>query len=350
MEGYRYWSNAVVQELGIEGVEGEFLVNLEKRSIINLEGLKYEGKLYYTLSQLPNGLYNVDYEETNVGKPTFESKLEKIATNKWRVTISNIQYGGYISKWKVCYRLNNKDYWNTTEDTSFMITEPGDYEIYIKNDKVESNKQEIETNAKVGKKVTDINKEYTNHGTALIPVGFTIVPGLDNVEEGLVISDSEGDTEQDSNNKIANGNQFVWIPVTDESKYVRNTTYNNSTVSQSAYTDNDYLPGIIQPDVSKAVATEEKTVEQVIGEINEKVEKEQVVSKGGFYIARYEAGIETINEERKVVSKKKANVWTGITQDNAKSTAKTMFLEDNHVKSALISGIQWDMEIGRAHV
>ena len=63
MEGYRYWSNAVVQELGIEGVEGEFLVNLEKRSIINLEGLKYEGKLYYTLSQLPNGLYNVDNGE-----------------------------------------------------------------------------------------------------------------------------------------------------------------------------------------------------------------------------------------------------------------------------------------------
>ncbi len=62
----------------------------------------------------------------------------------------------------------------------------------------------------------DENKTYTKNGTAVIPVGFSIVPGLDDVEEGLVISDVANDT--------ANiGNQFVWIPVTDETPYERNT-------------------------------------------------------------------------------------------------------------------------------
>lgn len=53
------------------------------------------------------------------------------------------------------------------------------------------------------------NKEYTKNGKAIIPVSFMIVPGLDDVSEGLVISDDAEDTELDSNNKVAKGNQFV---------------------------------------------------------------------------------------------------------------------------------------------
>ena len=42
--------------------------------------------------------------------------------------------------------------------------------------------------AVVGQIVTGSNKPYTNNGTAIIPVGFAIVPELDDVSEGLVIS------------------------------------------------------------------------------------------------------------------------------------------------------------------
>ena len=51
--------------------------------------------------------------------------------------------------------------------------------------------------AKVGEKVEGENKEYSNNGIAEIPVGFAIVPGLDDVSKGLVISDDEGDTEEE---------------------------------------------------------------------------------------------------------------------------------------------------------
>ena len=155
----------------------------------------------------------------------------------------------------------------------------------------------------------DENKTYTKNGTAVIPVGFSIVPGLDDISEGLVISDVANDTENV-------GNQFVWIPVTDETPYERNTSYADTSVSSKAYNDTDYLPDGI---------TDEETA---------------VRSAKGFYISRYEAGKEGTN---RLVSKKGATVWNNITQENAKATAKTMYASNTHVKSALLSGIQWDM-------
>lgn len=67
------------------------------------------------------------------------------------------------------------------------------------------------------------------------------------------------------------------------------------------------------------------------------MEKDTVVPKGGFYIGRYEAGQ---GENNKPQSKKGA-VWHTIDQETAKINAKT-YIDNNHVKSALISGIQWD--------
>ncbi len=155
----------------------------------------------------------------------------------------------------------------------------------------------------------DKNKTYTKNGTAIIPVGFAIVPGLDDISEGLVISDVANDTENV-------GNQFVWIPVADETEYKRNTTYANTGISSKAYNDTDYLPNGI---------TDEETA---------------VRNAKGFYISRYEAGTERTNT---LVSKKGVAVWISITQETAKTTAKTMYASNTHVKSALISGIQWDM-------
>ena len=96
---YRYFDKNTIEKLNIEGVSGTFLVNIYKRSVISYEGFQYEGKYYYTLDQLPNGLYNVEYEEKNTNKPTFDTNVEKVSEGKWRITVSNINYDGYINKW-----------------------------------------------------------------------------------------------------------------------------------------------------------------------------------------------------------------------------------------------------------
>ena len=163
-------------------------------------------------------------------------------------------------------------------------------------------------------------------GTAMnptIPEGFKPVdengaewgdgtnpPLEEDVNSGLIIEDKQG-------------NQFVWVPVT--GNYERNTSYEITEVSEAAYTDTGYLPEGIQP------TTDYRTN-------NENAEKEAVLAKGGFYISRYEAGKEG---ESTIVSKKGAIVWNNISQADCKTTAKT-FINNENVKSALCSGIQWD--------
>ena len=202
----------------------------------------------------------------------------------------------------------------------------GQYESYIN--------QATNTNAVVGEIVTGGNKPYTNNGTAIIPEGFMIVPGCNDVSQGLVISDNPDDTEEDSSNIVAKGNQFVWIPVTSKDEYVRNTTYGLAEVSTTAYTDTGYLPDIIAPTIPDNV-----TDEKEIGLINEKAERNAVVSKGGFYISRYEARNDGTD---KLISKKDVTVWDSLSQENCKIEAKK-FMNNENIKSALCSGIQWDI-------
>ena len=182
--------------------------------------------------------------------------------------------------------------------------------------------------AKVGEKVTGSNKYYTTEdGTAKIPVGYMIVPGCDDISEGLVISDDPADTEADPSTVVANGNQFVWIPVTNPDKYIRNKSYANTNISGAATDDTDYLPeGITE-------------------------EKKAVIDAGGFYIGRYEAGDSNVSDFRTsatdgtLVCQKNKYPYAYIKQVDAKAKAKTLIPADNtvNVKSALISGIQWDV-------
>ena len=141
------------------------------------------------------------------------------------------------------------------------------------------------------------------------------VEGENTVEDGLVIIDSKG-------------NEFVWIPVSSEDEYKRNLDYEDSDVSKNAYADTNYLPdGIKYTDSS---ITEEQK------------EKEIVLKAGGFYISRYEAGNEKNGDINVIVSKKGATVWNKIAQEECKKTSKT-FINTPNVKSALCSGIQWDV-------
>ena len=138
--GYKYYDKTTIETLGIENVEEEFYVNVEKRSVISRLGIEYEGEKYYTLEQVPSGLYNVEYENRNTEKPTFDFSVEE-GENTWKIKVSNIQYNGYIDKWEVRYKKDDKDYWSTTENMEFEITDPGNYSIIIANGDITSEPQ-----------------------------------------------------------------------------------------------------------------------------------------------------------------------------------------------------------------
>ena len=66
--GYMYYDAETIKALGLENIEYAFLVNVPKRSVISTEGFEDDGKTYYTLEQVPDGVYNVEYnhvEENN---------------------------------------------------------------------------------------------------------------------------------------------------------------------------------------------------------------------------------------------------------------------------------------------
>lgn len=140
---YKYFDKDTIKKLNIEGVSGTFFVNIDKRNVISYEGFQYGDKYYYTLEQLPNGLYNVEYEKNTNEPPTFDTNVEEVSEGKWRITVSNINYDGYINKWSVKYKLEDSDNWSTSEDLSFIVEKEGYYDVKIDNKPIESEEKTV---------------------------------------------------------------------------------------------------------------------------------------------------------------------------------------------------------------
>ena len=199
-----------------------------------------------------------------------------------------------------------------------------------------------------GKMATKTEKDNYSDGTntATVPQGFTVSGREDEqtIANGLVIYDipSEKVSEIDWNAKNADGSykvqteydQFVWIPVVSEKEYHRDFSYpsvyginSDTTPANSTFTDTGYLPSDIQPIPDNA--TDSETAERTA-----------VLKYNGFYIARYETGI----ENSKPVSKQNATIYVNKSQTQFKTIGKDMYGDSsNYVKSAMCSGIQWDM-------
>ncbi len=199
-----------------------------------------------------------------------------------------------------------------------------------------------------------MNTELTYFQGAPIPAGFapTRIPGESTVDEGLVITDS-------------NGNEFVWIPC----EYTQEETNQNGNTDAVIYnadaTDGDnrnFNWNECQEYYNNKIWYDAQP--HTIG-------KKSIEKYHGFYVARYEAGvpenapfyaskdggaykgIPKINEDnifleegRNVddyvpVSKKGNQVWNYISQKNAIKVAKNM-VNNSDVQSYLMDSHAWN--------
>ena len=159
--------------------------------------------------------------------------------------------------------------------------------------------------------------------TVKIPSGFAVsqVEGENTIDDGLVIIDSEG-------------NEFVWIPCTEEEYKDRDSDWANGNMDKTWAED---------------------TQSTITG-------KNSIQTNGGFYIARYEAGIpenatgmyvntnegiytksEKKNETEvikiyKPVSKPNVQAWNYISQTNSKIVAENIVPG----KSYLVDSYAWN--------
>ena len=239
--------------------------------------------------------------------------------------------------------LTGKEYVKDAKENSF-IAKKGNHEI-LYSELYESTGgvvPPVDEGVKPGEIVTETKKDNYSDGknTATIPGGFTVsgIASEQIIDNGLVIYDiPKGVTPNWTEDTNADGvpdiqtkyNQFVWIPVKDEASYQRDFSYPSdySATAENTLTDTGYLPEGINQVADTA-------------ENNEKAERESVLKYNGFYIGRYEAGKDA--DGTTVVSKQNVTVYTKKPQIEFKEMAKRMY-NNNIVKSAMSSGIQWDM-------
>ncbi len=181
-------------------------------------------------------------------------------------------------------------------------------------------------------------------GTVPLPGGFHYVGG--DIEKGLVISDKQGDTLDSSG--VNMGNQFVWIPVSGETDLTRtkfDTTTGQPTTGLSTIYTEPYANGY---------STEKSEYDTM---------KAQVLKYGGFYIGRFEAGVNNTTlrtgatNAQTVVCKKGVAPYNYVPwgkdmndasevsgQSGAVYLAKTFASQHNYtsVTSTLTYGCEWD--------
>ena len=228
---------------------------------------------------------------------------------------------------------------------------------------------------------TTINGEEGAYNNPTIPKGFKAVDtetakwnDSNGWQNGLVIEDATGDS-------TTQGSQFVWVPVQDYGDFHLIEGYSNNKLQTRLTATNPSREAGANTEGTKPGLPNEKNT---TNGTTESIAMYSSVNKyGGFYIARYEAGINGTTESTttndtnkqtqdgsvKPVSKQGVGVWKWIawggtsaetspndglpgdeTKDGAVKVARSMYNNvytgnkntETNVKSTLCYGVQWD--------
>ena len=192
-----------------------------------------------------------------------------------------------------------------------------------------------------GGSITVVNKKTTN---PYLPEGFTKVGGT-SLSNGYTIQDSKG-------------NQYVWVevPMTDEVYPTAGLNIKNFTTEEyteieedlHAYTS-DYRNGTSFKDEYYSEEATGLTSGEYIA-LKQKMLK-SVYQNGGFYIGKYETGIEdaprtsgspSIAPTEIPIIKQNAYPYNYVTCSQAQTLASGMVKSENYT-SSLMFGVQWDL-------
>ena len=222
--GYKYYNEDIIKGLGIDGVENEYFVNVEKRSVVAVIGVDFDGKVCYTVAQLPDGLYNIDYNDTQK-EIDFELASQTESPIKGNITVFDITSTKAINKWQVRYRIKGREEWKQTEEfegteIDISVEELGTYEVQVYHgEEVESAIKEIEV------KPIEITTDWiATTKTDSEWYGYKDISKTDSEEVQVNAPRLKGNMtpikyigEEQEGSKWANvatsdGSMFVWIP------------------------------------------------------------------------------------------------------------------------------------------
>lgn len=262
------------------------------------------------------------------------------------ISVNIVMNGGLIDK----AQRGKELYENAGNEENEMMDRVIEYTNKIIGSTLGGSESSGDTESTAGKPITKpgtwtsekvVAIDDGNGSPVPLPEGYHYVGG--DIDKGLVISDKEGDTLNASG--VNMGNQFVWIPVK-----------NATELGRSQFNDNGEAVTGLDTSYTEPYAS------GYSGESSEyNLMKTQVLKYGGFFIGRFEAGINstelrtTYTTAQTVVSKKGVAPYNHVPwgkaindagQMDGKSSAvylsKNMYSGSTSVTSTLCYGSQWD--------
>ena len=181
----------------------------------------------------------------------------------------------------------------------------------------------------------------------VVPAGFKVVNKDANVTDGIVV--------EDVTHEATKGSQFVWIPVGEVIKEIKDGVKSTETITLSRYTFADDNVGTPTDKGSAEIEdnynsrykhTEINTAPNGNKTAKEDIESEEsgfrksVKDNHGYYIGRYEAR----KNGTQVTVKASDKVYNIITQPNAATVSRGMY-SDSNFESDLMNSYAWDTAI-----
>lgn len=272
---------------------------------------------------LPKGVSSIKLVIVdNAGNMSDAIELETEVENEIYYSLTSLKkneiiisfYGTGVISGNVSYSPNGKSYANNSLifKTGSAVTISNmsgiDEKVYLKVTSG-ANTRVIELNLSEILKGTNI-KENSKYYNPYIPSGFSYIEG--NAKNGLVI--------QDVSNGASKYNEFVWIPVDGKNvKFERKIFNVNGTISTLNNKDKFLETSVYEDEFKKSVE-----------------------KYGGFYVARFEAGVDASNSEI-ILSQRGKDPMTNISFQKAIEMSNNMYTSNENIKTTLMSSSAYDM-------
>lgn len=143
-QGYRYFTQKQILDLGVEGIEQEAILNINTKEVISVTGFIKDGVTYRTLKQMSDAnLIDSTYQVTNtVSEKTnqidFDCVYSSAGNDIYNIDVSNITCSGNVKKIKISYSYNSNTFKSVAENYTFdsytfQVQNEGSYIIKVED-------------------------------------------------------------------------------------------------------------------------------------------------------------------------------------------------------------------------
>lgn len=222
---FRYLSsNYIKNTFDLDGVEEDYLVNIKTREVILIDGIKNDGEIYYSLNQIANEQFNVEYVNPSIKYSPDGGTyiLPKIITNEKSLNMRIELTLQDIPNSMTANDLTIKYAWSTSKDT-----EPTEW-IQIQNETTisENGESNIDSAGEyyLWTKVEDENGKTLN---TIVSKKYIVKDEYD--VKVRVAFDANGGTVETSNKNVINQEPYGDLPTPTRTGYEFNGWYTDKT-------------------------------------------------------------------------------------------------------------------------